>query len=527
MRGCQLPDGTDLRQVKILRRCEYDRLQNNLHSRKLAEEKAKLERMEKEREYKEYKELVKGWPNTIIGERKRKLQAKKLREEAEEQRRVEIDLEEAKYLSQKRKETIEKAKMKQFHNTDRLKHFHGALLLTEVLKERDQQIEIKKLREKHEKYTGGHEKWLKQIEADIADEKEKEEIKAKERKDYQKYIVEQHKKDQEKKAKAKEEWMEEGRKARHKHQLFEMEQEQMKKDWKQKQRDTLAMYNDQLDKKNQLRELKKAMEEEEDEEIRVYAKGQYNYKKMMREKTKANAMANNERMEKRKAHLADIYSTFERRVRKGVDYLGQDRVEREKETEQAKVEKVEKMKGAIKEHRIKTLAEEEAKRKQKWLDSKEELRQRRANDQRCREEDMAKAVDNRRRGKNIEKFNRDQINARAEQERQEREYDLLAQKKLVEFTGHEEKMFADYAKKVIEDAKERGRNVYPLVKAAKSGFGSGHGPVNDQGQRPSYYSATWDQSEMPNMCGKSTQEVKQHTDGGEAGKAKTRLGFTY
>ena len=53
-----------------------------------------------------------------------KLQAKIKREEAEEAGRQLVDIEEAKYQAQKRKEAIEKAKTAQYFQTDSLKSFH-------------------------------------------------------------------------------------------------------------------------------------------------------------------------------------------------------------------------------------------------------------------------------------------------------------------------------------------------------------------------------------------------------------------
>lgn len=53
-----------------------------------------------------------------------KLKAKKLRDEKAEEERRKIDLEEAKYQAQKRKEAIEKAKVDQYYQSDRVKRFH-------------------------------------------------------------------------------------------------------------------------------------------------------------------------------------------------------------------------------------------------------------------------------------------------------------------------------------------------------------------------------------------------------------------
>lgn len=64
------------------------------------------------------------WPQ---GQRQKKLEAKKLREEVEEEERKILDLEEAKYQAEKRKEAIEKAKAQQYYQTDRVKGFHVRL----------------------------------------------------------------------------------------------------------------------------------------------------------------------------------------------------------------------------------------------------------------------------------------------------------------------------------------------------------------------------------------------------------------
>lgn len=61
---------------------------------------------------------------SLQGTRTRKLEARKLREQKEEEEKQAIDLEEAKYQAQKRKEAIEKAKTQQYYQTDRVKNFH-------------------------------------------------------------------------------------------------------------------------------------------------------------------------------------------------------------------------------------------------------------------------------------------------------------------------------------------------------------------------------------------------------------------
>lgn len=60
----------------------------------------------------------------LQGNRRRKLEARAIREAKKEEERKQLDIEEAKYQAQKRKEAIEKAKTLQYYQTDRVKNFH-------------------------------------------------------------------------------------------------------------------------------------------------------------------------------------------------------------------------------------------------------------------------------------------------------------------------------------------------------------------------------------------------------------------
>ena len=77
------------------------------------------------------------------------MEARKLRQANEEEERTAIDLEEAKYQAEKRKEALDKARTQQYYQTDRVKYFHSALILTELMNEREAQLELKKMIEKN------------------------------------------------------------------------------------------------------------------------------------------------------------------------------------------------------------------------------------------------------------------------------------------------------------------------------------------------------------------------------------------
>uniref|UniRef100_A0A8D3AS13 Cilia and flagella associated protein 210 n=1 Tax=Scophthalmus maximus TaxID=52904 RepID=A0A8D3AS13_SCOMX len=134
----------DLRQVTVLTKAQWLRVQDELNQ--VDEEKERLREVANQRLALSLKskEVVKLWSNTITGQREKKLEAKKIREELEEEKRKQIDVEEAQFKEQQRKEAIEKAKTQLYYQTDRVRGFHSALMLTEVLKEREAQIELKK-----------------------------------------------------------------------------------------------------------------------------------------------------------------------------------------------------------------------------------------------------------------------------------------------------------------------------------------------------------------------------------------------
>ena len=114
----------DLRQVKILSRDDWARIQNQLHRKEIEAERRRSAKEKREELRNRSKELVKTWPNTLLGARQKKLEdrAKRLAEEEEE--RVKQDIEEAEYQAERRKEMINQAKTQQYYQTDRVKGFH-------------------------------------------------------------------------------------------------------------------------------------------------------------------------------------------------------------------------------------------------------------------------------------------------------------------------------------------------------------------------------------------------------------------
>lgn len=79
------------------------------------------------------------WSRTVAGERQKRLQAKAARKAEQEKQAKQIDLEEERYQAAKRKEQLDRAKLLMLQQKDGMKAFRSAQLLTEVIRERDNQ----------------------------------------------------------------------------------------------------------------------------------------------------------------------------------------------------------------------------------------------------------------------------------------------------------------------------------------------------------------------------------------------------
>ena len=64
--------------------------------------------------------------------------------EKEEEERRKIDREEAAIAGEKRRMAIERANKMLYDDSDRVKTFHSQLMLSDVLKEREAQIEVRR-----------------------------------------------------------------------------------------------------------------------------------------------------------------------------------------------------------------------------------------------------------------------------------------------------------------------------------------------------------------------------------------------
>ncbi|TPX48711.1 hypothetical protein SeMB42_g01115 [Synchytrium endobioticum] len=91
--------------------------------------------------------MVGQWANTVMGQRRRRLQQREERLRLIEEERLRQDAEWATLMKDERHARVEKSRKQRFYESDKVRELHGKLLLAAVMQEREMQITIKKERE--------------------------------------------------------------------------------------------------------------------------------------------------------------------------------------------------------------------------------------------------------------------------------------------------------------------------------------------------------------------------------------------
>ncbi|KAI4873058.1 hypothetical protein NFI96_025480 [Prochilodus magdalenae] len=518
----------DLRQVTVLPRSEWLRLQDSLNQ--VNKHKDSLMEAAKQREalHLRSKEVVKNWTNTIAGQRQKKLEAKRNREEAEEEERKQIDLEEAKFQQQKRKEAIERAKTQQYYQTDRVKGFHSALLLTEVLKEREAQAELKKRKQKASKDVD------KEVLAMIARRErqaiQQEHWKALERKQERLAVAEGLKQQIKEHELAREQEQMHQRKEADELQQFRelcLQEQSMEEQKKQaEKRNIMRAHQEHLANRDLIQAIETQKQEAEEEKRRLFASAK---EKMMKMRKQKEAELFREMQRHREAITERLAVQHQEQTTNEEEMIAKAVAEAEAKQARHQREKDEKkaaMHNSIAAHREAMRQEQEHKKQEEKQKALEMLHAKKEADNIFLKKQQLKAQKMKEAAKSLqdtyvhqmaEKHGQDQRMKKEQQEFEASNAELLAE---------EENQFQQYAKHVIQTATEAQRNTYPLRKAAREGIGGGLGPVFG-GVRPSYLVHDESGVQMPSYICSTTQDIKELNETVDIQQSKKRLGFTW
>ncbi|CAF1590506.1 unnamed protein product [Rotaria sp. Silwood1] len=462
----RLPDAADLRRMCIITKSDLNRIYDNLDYRQRNKDIIQQEIIRKKELAERSAQITKQWPNTIAGLRERKLEMKKIRQQEEEERKKILDIEEEKLAAERRREQIEKAKQLKYYETDRIRTFHSALLHTEVLKERDLQIDMKKRIEQLNQADAEQERQRYQVAQNEYNriEQEKLEKRARDRANLSQYHIAQIERRQIQSAEEKQKNQQEGEEYRRLAEHYAFEQMEIERFRKLTQKDVKTMYDKALEDKYKVKQMEQQIDSEEDEELRIYAEAKKKIARIRREKE---LQAHQEKQEARD-HMIGYLGSLQKRTEANYDtqiFRAQaQREAKELREEQEKLDKKQKMQESINKYRQETMKRREVEKEIEQRDDLE-MRQKKAEADQLfllyqQEKDKQRNQD----AQALSEFQLKQT-----QERKDREYGLKSSElDEVQLDKHineiERQQYQDYAGRVISYMEENERNTYPMKK---------------------------------------------------------------
>ncbi|NXY27662.1 CC173 protein, partial [Pomatorhinus ruficollis] len=273
-----IPNDADLRQVIIFPRAEWERIQGSSREATHINEKK-----EQEEVHLDSKAAEKEVHNATLNLIQQKLQAKKIREEKEEEERKLLDLEEAKFQAAKRKEVIDRTKTYLRYQDDRMRQFHSALLLTKVLKERDAQVEFLKSRLVDNKKRE-YEEQQRQFKEYILSEQEKVHQHYMNQQALRKDQLEQIKEHEHQADLAKQEKKREEEEIQRSIQLYKLEMQREKEKKEEGKIERRKLYHEHLNDQKIIKAIEEQNQMEEDDRIKAHFKAKEIIAKMRKKK---------------------------------------------------------------------------------------------------------------------------------------------------------------------------------------------------------------------------------------------------
>jgi len=519
----------NVRKVTVLPRDEWERIKSRLAEKSGDELRSEQRHVERERLHEKSKSVVNKWSNTIQGQRQRKLEARKERLEAEELELQRIDREEAKFQQAKRREAIDKAKTLQYYQTDRVKNFHRAMVLSEVLRERDAQKSMKsRIQEIAKKRDVKFEQLNTQkFAAQKAQEEENQQLHLE-----QTLAVAGYQKGQMKdKAEIiKNEILADIAQGKQYRAADDDYKEWLKAKIERERREKEMLNCDvreQINQKKRYQELEVEQGKAEDKEIKLFDAARSVLVKARKSKETAirkQKQAISERiLDVLVASARDANTEEQESIARAI----KEQDEADAKREAAKFNARQTSLQQIKRHR-----EEERQQKvdQKLFEkskNEEDLKVRIGIDNDYLSSEKERWSNRREVSQVYQEAHKIQINERATKERVGIDDELLCDRREKEARHREEVEFQTYVSDVIKRAKDHGLNAYPLVKAAQPGDGGGHGPVDAVGTRPSFLSTDGYGVQLPTYQKDSTENVKKFYTPNDMEHAKKRFGFVW
>lgn len=477
-------DQSNLNNILVITKNDLDRIHGHLNKNRSEIEACNEEAQRKKELHEKSLALTRNWNNTIEGSRRHKLQQKTIREAKNEAERQAVDIEFAKVMAVERKAALEQAKLKQYHETDKVKSFHSAMKLSEVLKEREAQIELKKLideikLEQEREIAAQFQQIQSAKDIKEVEKYRKKQIEVDQLREFQKKQVQRK---EEIKERHKEEVLHEGEIIAQLNEQYRFEKEQLQKIRKQQQKDLRGEYDRTLENKLRNQEAAAIIDEEENDEIRVYA----NAKKKMAIMKRQKELAILKEKEEQKERLISKIGVQLKEKDNDEDFrIAKDLAKKEAKEYNEEIRKnlkYEQDMHKIHLHRKETMQRKAEEKKQQEKEDEEFMKKKMETDllyqmyerekQNKRQQDM----------NDIQKNNSKLIKNRKEKAEKERFLEKEYIAKEMELMKHEDKQFEEYTTNVIGYMEKHGRNTYPMKKVVYNQLHRGTNPVETEAE---------------------------------------------
>ncbi|CAF0778305.1 unnamed protein product [Adineta ricciae] len=460
----RLPDATALRDMCIITKSDMDRIYENLNRRQRDKDAIRQEMEQKKEMLERSMQITKDWPNTFAGDQERKLQRKKIREREEEEKKQLLDLEEEKLAAERRREYLEKAKQTRYYDTDRVRTFHSSLLLTEVLKEREMQIEMRKHMEQMRQISDNDELKRFQEAQDQFDktEREKNAKRAKDRADLAQYHLTQINRRKTHYIQEKQRNQQEGDEYRRLADKSLLDFVESMRTRKLKQKQTKEMYDKAMEQKQKIKQIEQKLDEEEEDDIRTYAEVKMRIARLRREKEIA---LEQQKQNTRDETIGYLGSLLKRAEADNESRIYRAQAEKDAKTyreEQEKYEKQQQMLDSIEKHRLQSL-----KRRQfdRGMEEREdaELRRRKAQaDHLFRLYQKEKEKEREQNVQLLGQIQQRQARDRKERERASKENEIQEIQLDKQMNEIERQQYLEYTGRVMSYLEENGRDIHPM-----------------------------------------------------------------
>ncbi|XP_049849703.1 protein CFAP210 [Schistocerca gregaria] len=454
---------TSNKSVLVLSSSELNKIKAHMQWAHKGIEEAEKEKAKKDKMKAISKALAEEWPNPLKIAEEKKLEQRKEAEEAKEKHYLEI----LKDKAEERKKYLKECKKKLFFNNDTIKTLHGALLLSEVLRERDAQVKFnKQLKEDEAQRETVYAVKIKE-DAELLHREKLDEI-AKKICKCRKYKMEIKQQIEENEQRREEDQIGEKEELKAIIRDVKIAEAKHKEQVLKKKNDTRKFYKDALEQDRQVKEKLRKDEEDEERLMEICAAVRQKMARLGRDSIKVLK----DEVVKRRILLAEIVATTQDSILAAEqECLNRAIVEKEARAEEAREKEAAYRRRLVEE--IKAARKDLLDREQEFKRKAEEIKkwnliQRYKQDEMNRIAEQDEKKNHRETCQSVRRnYDEQMVEFNNEIERQKQE-ELDNLRKIKEKWNAEDKEFLTYSKHVIEESREKKRNLIPLERVVKA-----------------------------------------------------------